>query len=95
MVDVQLHFQGNDTQRHKMPTVPRQGDYITHEGRLWRVAYVVLSEPSTTRGRGMIDLYVVQVADDRRDELERIWTEWSLCAKGQKDNCVRDWSGGV
>jgi hypothetical protein len=77
MIDVQLHLHGADTQRVKMPTVPAEGSYITHGGKVWRVAYVVHGENSTTWGRGRVDVYALQVAGPQCDKLTRSWVDWS------------------
>jgi hypothetical protein len=41
MIDIQLHFQGSDSKWHKMPYLPRVGDYVTDSGRLWQVDAVI------------------------------------------------------
>jgi hypothetical protein len=78
MIDVELHFQGSGTQRQRLPALPRQGDYLTHEGKVWRCDSVVWTEASATWGHGRIDVYVLGVAADLQDALEQVWAAWSL-----------------
>jgi hypothetical protein len=79
MIDVQVHYKGSSSERHKMPAVwPRPGEYVTHDGKVWRVDAVVYNSASTTWGKEGIDVYAVQVNGDRREELERQWATWSM-----------------
>jgi hypothetical protein len=76
MIDTTIHYKSNGTQRHKMPCLPRPGEYLTHDGRLWRIDAVVHGTPSTTWGKGKIDVYALAVADSLRDDLEQAWATW-------------------
>lgn len=65
MIDVQLHFHGTGTKRHKMPCLPRPSDYLTSDGRLWKVDSVVFAASTARWGKQPVSIYCIPVADDR------------------------------
>lgn len=76
MIDVEIHFKSRGSRRQRLPALPRPGDYLTNDGRLWRVDSLLFNTPSTTWGKQPVIVYAVAVAEDRRDELEQEWAFW-------------------
>src|SRR3972149_8781877 len=70
MIDVAIHYKSNGSIRQRLPAVPGAGSYIEHDSRLWKVDAVVYSEPTATWGRGTIDVYCIEVSEDRASELQ-------------------------
>jgi hypothetical protein len=68
MINTTIHYKSNGTQRHKMPCLPRPGDYLADAARLWRVDSILFNPTP--------QVYAVQVAEIRRDELEQSWATW-------------------
>jgi hypothetical protein len=77
MIDAVIHYKSSSSKRQRMPAVPRPGEYLTHGGKVWKVDSILFSTPTTTWGKGSIDVYCIQIAHARREELERQWAVWS------------------
>ncbi len=68
MVDVQVYFHGQAGQTQRLPSVPRPGDYLDHDGKLFAVSAVVYAPA--------VQVYVVQVSDTLAVELRERWATW-------------------
>jgi hypothetical protein len=80
VVDCLIHFKGADARWQRLPAVPRVGDYIEHDARLWKIDAVVFRNGSTTWSRGKVDVFVLAASSECKEELEK----WS--AKNGKEN---------
>jgi hypothetical protein len=77
MIDVQVHYKSSSSIRQRLAAVPRPGDYLTHDGKVWRIDAVVHGTPTTTWGKGSIDVYCIEVDEIRTNELEAEWSAWT------------------
>ena len=71
MIDVHLHFRGEQPERRQFPVVPVVGSYIFGPGperRLWQVSAVVLGEA--------VNVFCVQVSPQLAGELQAAWASW-------------------
>jgi hypothetical protein len=80
MIDLSIHFHGNDAQRVKMPCLPRAGEYIVDGGKTWKISAVVHNAASTTWGKAGVSLFCMEVAGDHANELGATWAGWSETA---------------
>jgi hypothetical protein len=70
MIKVTIHFRASGCKQQRMTALPRQGDYLTSGGRLWRVDCVVFG-PSP-------QAFVIEVANDLAEYLESRWATWTM-----------------
>ena len=78
MIDATIHYQGSSSERHKMPTVPHVGEYMTHAGNVWKVDAVVYNSASTTWGKQPVSIYCIQVADEQQRRTRNRWATWGM-----------------
>ena len=72
MIDVQLHYRGQPSERRKLPGIPAVGSYIMDQGpagRLWRVDSVVYDGSA-------VAVYCVEVSPRLAGELVEAWATW-------------------
>ena len=83
MIDVQLHFRGQGSESRRLPALPRRGDYLDHDGKLFTVSVVVFDEP--------VNVYTVQASETLADELRQQWAAWGESpADPEPNNAQRD-----
>jgi hypothetical protein len=69
MTDVRVHFRGLGSERRRFPALPRPGDYLEHDGTLFRIVTVVFNKA--------VHAYAVHVDDTLAGELRGVWAGWS------------------
>jgi hypothetical protein len=68
VVDLALHFRGQGSESRHLPALPRPGDYLDHDGRLFFVSAVAFDQT--------VNVYLVQVGDTLASELREQWARW-------------------
>jgi hypothetical protein len=81
MIDVQVHFGGQGSESRALPALPRRGDYLEHEGKLFAVSVVVFDET--------VNAYAVQVGDTLASELRQQWAAWEESPRGPEPTAAQ------
>ena len=68
MIDVQVHYRGQGSESRQLPDLPRPGDYLDHDGKLFSVSTVVFGRT--------VKVYAVHVSDTLAGELRQQWAGW-------------------
>lgn len=68
MIDVRVHYRGQGSESRRLPVLPRRGDYLDHDGKLFTVSVVVFDKA--------VSVYAVQVGDTLAGELRQEWAGW-------------------
>ncbi len=68
MTNTIIHFRGKGEEHRVFPALPRRGDFLDDDGKLWRVAVVVFG--------ATVDVYAVRLADALADDTRREWQGW-------------------
>jgi hypothetical protein len=69
MIDVQLHYRNQGSEKKPLPLVPRRRDYISGPaGSLWVIDSILLGDG--------VHVFAVRVAGERAADLEAAWAGW-------------------
>ena len=76
MTTATVHYHGGGEQRQEFTALPRPGDFLERDDRLYRVADVVFSDAGGTWAPARIDVYALPVGSERAAELTAAWATW-------------------
>jgi hypothetical protein len=71
MIDATVHFRNRRDEQRTFSTLPRAGDLLDVDGKLWQVQSVVFGEGAT------VDIYAIQWSDTLTADTRREWEAWA------------------
>ena len=69
MTNAIIHFRGKGESTRDFPALPRRGDLLDDDGKLWRVEMIAFA--------AVVDVYAIPLSSALTEETRREWQTWA------------------